>query len=225
MRIPSSRAAVAIALALLAGLGLFALWRGPASNAEAGYVTEAIDRGSIATLVTATGTVNPVTTVQVGTYVSGPIIAIDVDFNSPVRKGQRVARIDPATFQVRVAQAEANLATARAQVDKARADLALKKLTVDRNRELLESRLVAQNDYDTAKSNHDQAVAQLALAQAGVKQAEAALQDARISLGYTNILSPVDGVVVSRNVDVGQTVAASFQTPTLFLIEIGRAHV
>jgi HlyD family secretion protein len=181
-------------------------------------VTEPIERGSIASIVTATGTVNPVTTVQVGTYVSGPIQAIYVDFNSPVKKGQLVAKIDPAPFQVKVLQAEADVANNRAKVEKDRADLKLKRLTLDRNHELLKKNLISQNDVDTAKSNYDQAVAQLALDRASIKQSEASLQEARINLAYTDIRSPVDGVVVSRNVDVGQTVAASFQTPTLFLI-------
>jgi HlyD family secretion protein len=129
-----------------------------------------------------------------------------------------VAKIDPAPFAVKVREAEANLANARAQVQKDQADLTLKKLLLERNRTLLAKNLIAQNDLDTARSNYDQAVAQHALDQAGVQQAEAALEEARINLRYTDILSPVDGVVVSRNVDVGQTVAASFQTPTLFLI-------
>jgi HlyD family secretion protein len=135
-----------------------------------------------------------------------------------VKKGQLVAKIDPAPFQVKVTEAEANLANARAKVEKDQADLEFKKLTLQRNRELLAKNLIAQNDLDTAKSNYDQALAQLNLDKAGVQQAAAALQEARINLGYTDITSPVDGVVVSRNVDVGQTVAASFQTPTLFLI-------
>ena len=188
-------------------------------------MTETLDRGAVTSTVIATGVVNPVTTVQVGTYVSGPIIAIDVDFNSQVRKGQRVAKIDPAPFQVKVRSAEANLANARAKVVKSRADLDLKRLTFERNGELRGKDLIAQNDLDTAKSNYDQAVAQLALDAAAVKQAEASLEEARISLNYTDISSPVDGVVVSRNVDVGQTVAASFQTPTLFLIAQDLTHM
>jgi HlyD family secretion protein len=160
----------------------------------------------------------PVTKVQVGTYVSGPIIALDVDFNSTVTKGQRVAKIDPASFQVKVLGAEANLANARARVEKSRADLALKRLTAERFRELREKDFISQNDLDTARSSFDQARAQLALDQAAVQQSNAELQESRINLAYTDINSPVDGVVVSRNVDVGQTVAASFQTPTLFEI-------
>jgi len=206
-----------LVVAAVAGAG-WAYWSRSNRDGAGGYVTEPVARGSIKSIVTATGTLNPVTSVQVGTYVSGPIRAIYADFNSPVTKGQLVAKIDPASFQVKVAEADANLANARAKVDKDRADLVFKKLTLDRTRELLGKDLVAQNDVDTAKSNYDQAAAQLALDQAAVLQAQASLDEARINLAYTDITSPVDGVVVSRNVDVGQTVAASFQTPTLFLI-------
>lgn len=206
---------VAAALLLVAG---YVFWHRGEEDAGGGFIAETLGRGTIASVIIATGTVNPVTTVQVGTYVSGPIRDIDVDFNSPVRKGQRVAKIDPAPFQVKVLRAEANLANARARVEKARADLALKKLTLARYRDLRRKDFLSQNDLDNAQSNHDQAVAQLTLDEAGVKQAEAELDEAGINLAYTDIVSPVDGVVVSRNVDVGQTVAASFQTPTLFLI-------
>jgi HlyD family secretion protein len=133
--------------------------------------------------------VNPVKTVQVGTYVSGPILAIDVDFNSPVKKGQRVAKIDPAPFTSKVSQADATLATNRAKVEKSRADLALKRLQYERNKTLLARNLIAQNDLDTAKSNADQAVAQLALDEASVKQAQASLDEASVNLAYTDIIS------------------------------------
>jgi HlyD family secretion protein len=218
VKLPIGRRTLALVLALVVAIGGYAIWRHLRDGDEPSYVTEKVDQGRIAATVTATGTVNPVKTVQVGTYVSGPIIALDVDYNSPVKKGQRVAKIDPAPFESKVLQAEANLANAKAQVQKAQADLALKKLTYERNKELRGRNLIAQGDLDAAHSAYQQAVAQLALDEAGVKQATASLQDARISLGYTDIVSPVDGVVVSRNVDVGQTVAASFQTPTLFLI-------
>jgi HlyD family secretion protein len=220
--VPASRTrpralVVGAALALL--FAVVALWWS-CSGAEpkAAYVTEAVDRGPIEVVVTATGAVNPVTTVQVGTYVSGPVLELHVDFNSHVTKGQMVARIDPRPFQVKVQQAEANVANAEAKVAKSRADLALKQLGYERNRTLRARNLIAQNDLDTARSDFDQAKAQLALDQAGVQQAVAQLEEARINLGYTEITSPVDGVVVSRSVDVGQTVAASFQTPTLFQI-------
>jgi len=216
MRRVLSAAVVATVLAL--GAGGYLYWQRNGGAQRGSFLTEAVSRGPVAVAVTATGTVNPVTTVQVGTYVSGPIRAIDVDYNSPVTKGQRVAKIDPAAFLVKVQQAEANLATARARVDKDRADVVLKDLTLKRNRELRAENLIAQNDIDTAESNYKQALAQQALDESTVKQMQAALDEARINLAYTDITSPVDGVVVSRNVDVGQTVAASFQTPTLFLI-------
>ncbi|MCX5739021.1 MAG: efflux RND transporter periplasmic adaptor subunit [Proteobacteria bacterium] len=157
-------------------------------------------------------------TVTVGSYVSGPILELHADYNSAVTKGQLVARIDPRPFQVKVLQADAGLANAKARVDKSRADLALKQLNFARNQTLRARNLIAQNDLDTARSDFAQAKAQLALDQAGVQQADAELSEARINLDYTNITSPVDGVVVSRSVDVGQTVAASFQTPELFKI-------
>jgi HlyD family secretion protein len=213
----SLRGWVLTAAALLLGVSAYAYFRHHESDGD-GFVTERVERGTVASTVTASGTVNPVTSVQVGTYVSGPIKAIYADFNSAVTNGQVVAKIDPAPFQVKVASAQAAVATAEAKVNKDRADLELKRLTLERNRQLLKRTLISQNDVDTAKSNYDQAVAQLALDQAGVKQAQADLESARINLGYTDITSPVDGIVVSRNVDVGQTVAASFQTPTLFLI-------
>src|SRR3989441_6069724 len=211
------RTAVVVAALVAAAAAYHYLW--PASgSAPAGYTTTAVDRGPIEQTVNATGTVNPVTTVQVGTYVSGPIQAIDVNFNSPVTKGQRVAKIDPAPFAVKVREAEANVQNTQAKVEGDRADSKLKKLLLERNRVLLQRNLIAQNDLDTAETSYEQASAQLALDQAAVAQAQATLEEAQVNLRYADILSPVDGVVVSVNVAVGQTVAASFQTPTLFLI-------
>jgi len=214
-----SRRLVIALLLVASAAGAWVYRSSGADEEQGGYATAAVERGDVTAAVTATGTVNPVKTVQVGTYVSGPIRALDVDFNSRVEKGQRVAQIDPAPFRVKVLRAEASLETAEARVRKARADLELKRLTLDRNRKLHgRESIVSQNDLDTATSDHEQAAAQLALEEAGVKQATAELEEARINLGYTEIRSPVDGVVVSRSVDVGQTVAASFQTPTLFQI-------
>jgi len=187
-------------------------------TAPAGYVTVAVDRGPIEQVVNATGTVNPVTTVQVGTYVSGPIQALDVTFNSRVKKGQRVAKIDPAPFAVKVREAEATVKNAHAKVGGDRADVRLKKLLLERNRALLARNLIARNDVDTAETAYEMASAQLGLDQAAVALAQGSLEETKVNLRYTDIVSPVDGVVVSVNVAVGQTVAASFQTPTLFLI-------
>lgn len=217
-RARSPRVWIAAGLALLAvAAAAWFWWRGSTPEA-AGFLTENADRGLIEVVVTATGTVNPVTTVTVGSYVSGPILELYADFNSAVKKGQPVAKIDPRPFEVKVLQANAGLANAKAKLEKSRADLSLKQLNFERNQTLRARNLIAQNDLDTARSDYAQAKAQLALDQAGVQQADAQLSEARINLGYTNITSPVDGVVVSRSVDVGQTVAASFQTPELFKI-------
>ena len=182
------------------------------------FVTAAVTRGSIERSVTATGTVNPVTTVQVGTYVSGPIMSINVDFNSPVKAGQLLARIDPRPFAAQVALAQAALANARAQLRKDQANLAYQKITYERDRELIKTAVISPDQLDSQRSLMDQAVAQVSLDQAAIQQQEANLSSAELNLNYSKIVSPVDGTVVSRNVDVGQTVAASYQTPTLFLV-------
>src|SRR3989454_11072401 len=163
-----------VAAALLAAAAAAAYYFRPAGRtASAGYVTAAADRGPIEQGVNATGAVNPITTVLVGTYVSGPIQAVDVKFNSPVTKGQRIAKIDPAAFAVKVRGAEANLKNVQAKVEGDRADLKLKKLLFERNRVLLGRNLIAQNDLDTAEASYEQASAQLPLDQAAVAQAQA----------------------------------------------------
>ena len=187
-------------------------------NSEVKFRTEKVTKGDIEMAVTATGTVNPVTTVLVGTQVSGTVKNIYADFNSPVKKGQLIARIDPALFEAQVNQARANLLSAKANMDKAEATQTDAKRTMERNKELLAKNLIAQSDLDTAATNYETAKASVSAARAQVKQSEAALSSAETNLFYTRIVSPVDGIVVSRNVDAGQTVAASFQTPTLFSI-------
>lgn len=201
-----------------AGLAFGAWWALRDDQPPVTYLTAEIKRGALARMVVATGTVNPVTTVQVGSYASGPIKEIFVDFNSPVKQGQRVAQIDPRPFLLKVQQAEANLATARAQVDKDKADLDFKQQVLKRSRELFERNLIARQEVESVERDYSQAQAQSQLDQARVAQNVAALAEAKVNLGYTDITSPVDGVVVSRNVNVGQTIAASFQTPVLFLI-------
>jgi HlyD family secretion protein len=198
------------------GVGAYIKFRD--GNEGPGFRSEKITRGDIQATVTATGTVNAVTTVLVGTQVSGTIKEIRVDFNSHVKKGQLIALIDPATFEAQVEQQKANLNSAKANVEKAKATLTDAKRTMERNKELRARDLIAQSDLDTSVTNYETSKAQVGVAVAAVAQAEAALKTAVTNLGYTRIVSPVDGVVVSRNVDVGQTVAASFQTPTLFTI-------
>lgn len=185
---------------------------------ELKFRTEKVGRGDVVATVTATGTVNAVTTVLVGTQVSGTIKHIYVDFNSPVKKGQLIAMIDPATFEAQVGQARANLLAAKANVGKAEATLLDARRTMNRSRELFARSLIARSELDTSETNQAAAEAQLAAARAQVAQAEAAARYAETNLRYTRVISPVEGVVISRNVDVGQTVAASFQTPTLFTI-------
>lgn len=154
--------------------------------------------------VTATGTLSAVTTVAVGSQVSGVISHLYADFNSRVKKGQLLAEIDPTPFQAQVDQQRANLT-------KAQVDAANYKISLDRQARLLKAGLAAQADYDAAKAQYDGAVAQVA-------QTRAALNQAETNLGYTHIISPIDGVVVDRQYDVGQTVAASFQAPLIFSI-------
>jgi HlyD family secretion protein len=168
------------------------------------YRTELATVGDVQQSITATGTVNAVTTVLVGTQVSGTIKRLSADFNSRVKKGQLIALIDPEKFEAQVAQEQANQ-------EKADATLRDAERSLKRNRELFARNLVPRSDLDTAETNYEGAMAQKA-------QAKAALRVAETNLRYTRIVSPVDGIVISRNVDVGQTVAASFQTPTLFTI-------
>lgn len=207
-----------LALAVLVAGGVLGAywWNRPAQPSL--YVTAPVTRGPVVRSVTATGTVNPVTTVQVGTYVSGPIISINVDFNSPVKAGQLLARIDPRPFAAQVALAQAALSNSRAQLRKDQANLVYQKITYERDRELIKSSVISQDQVDSQQNVMEQAKAQIGLDEAAIQQQQANLRSAELNLNYTNIVSPVDGTVVSRNVDVGQTVAASYQTPTLFLV-------
>ncbi len=188
------------------------------SSSGTRIVTAAVTEGPIVRSITATGTVNPVITVQLGTYVSGPIIAIYKDYNAPVTKGQLIAKIDPSTYQVTVDIARATLANSIAQLGKDQADLDYKKVTYNRDLELYKADAISKDALDSAYSAWQMDVAQIKLDHANIQQQTANVKAAEVNLNYTNIVSPVDGTVVSRNVDVGQTVAASFQTPTLFLI-------
>jgi HlyD family secretion protein len=263
-------ALIALTIVTIVAVVLFYSRRSRAAE----YTAAGVDRGDIESTVTATGNCNAMVTVQVGSQVSGNIIALYADFNTKVKQGQLVARIDPAMFQARVDQAKANLdnakaavVTARATVKKADADIAnaqanqaSQKANVVRAEsavsdaktknarriDLVRQGVIAQEDADTAKATYDQAVASLEAANAALvasqsaveaaraqrevtqtqlagalalaNQDQAALRQASLDLAHTEIRAPVDGTVVSRNMDVGQTVAASFQAPTIFLI-------
>ena len=182
------------------------------------YRTEKAAKGDIVASITATGVVNAVTTVLVGTQVSGTIKEIYADFNSPVKKGEVIARIDQGIFRAQADQARANLLAAKANLGKSKAGVKDAKRTFERNLELFRRDLIARSDVETSETNQETAVAQVNASEAEVARTRAALKLAETNLAYTEIVSPVQGVVVSRNVDVGQTVAASFQTPTLFTI-------
>ena len=218
----------------------------PKKGANLRYRTLKVDRGEISAMVTATGTINPVVTVMVGSQISGTIKELFADFNSRVREGQVIAQIDSAIFEAQVEQgkasvlnaqanflnAQANLLNAQANLNKAEISVADMKRTFERNKELIDKKVIAQAVFDTAQTNYDIALAQREVAKAQfesaraqvesskaqVEQAKASLKVAETNLRYTTIRSPVSGTVISRNVDVGQTVAASLQAPTLFTI-------
>ncbi len=201
-------------------------------GAQAQHFTAKVERGSIHDVVEATGTINSVITVQVGSQVSGTIAKLNADFNSRVHKGDVVALIDPALFKGAVLQAtadlknaQANLLAARANLEKVRAGLVQTKADYDRAVGLTRDGVMSQQQLDLAKSNYDAATASVGGASANITQAEAQISQkeaavtvAQTSLDYTVIRSPIDGTVVARNVDVGQTVAASLQAPTIFTI-------
>ena len=182
------------------------------------WETTAVDRGRVVARVTATGILSALVTVQVGSQVSGRVQQLFVDFNSPVRKGQLIAKIDPQLFQASLEQARANFAAAEGTLLKARVQANQAELDFKRQQSLVERKLVATADFDTAKSNMEAAKAQVAVNLGNLQQAKAALNQARVNLAYTSIISPTDGVVISRSVDVGQTVAASLSAPTIFVI-------
>jgi HlyD family secretion protein len=208
---------VAVLVLAASSVGVYR-FRAPGRQPAVRYETSKVDRGRVVAKVTATGTVSAIVTVQVGSQVSGTILQLFADFNSQVRKGQLVAKLDPRLFSQAFEQARANLAAARSNLVKARAQQVNADLQYERQQRLAAEKIIAQEDLDTAESNARVARAQTAAAAAAVEQAQAALHQAATNLAYTTIVSPIDGIVVSRNVDVGQTVAASLQAPVLFQI-------
>src|SRR4051794_26437107 len=194
-----------IAIVVVVGVlvGLFFLRRGKDKDGDK-YRTEAVSQGSITATINATGTLSAVTTVQVGSQVSGIIARLYADFNSQVKQGQLLAELDPTPFLQTVDQRKAD-------VTKTQVEVANTKVTYDRQKRLADAGLIALSDLDAAKAAYDGA-------RAGLAQSQAALKQAQTNLGYTKIYSPVDGQVVARQYDVGQTVAASFSAPTLFTI-------
>lgn len=231
MKISSRLALAALALAVLAAGG-YAVWRNGSGADAPKHKLAKVESGPIVAAVSATGTLNPVVSVQVGSQVSGQIKEILVDFNSPVKQNQLIARIDPETFQYRLRQAEADVEAARAalgvqraEVLRAKANLAefqrdyeRKKLLVEKNFLSAAERDKAQSVFDAGRASVQVAESQARNGEAQVRQREAQLAQARIDLERTAIKAPVDGVVVKRSIEPGQTVAASLQSPELFVI-------
>jgi HlyD family secretion protein len=206
-----------IALVLL-GAGAHGYYR-YARKPEAPTITAArVTRGDLAETVGATGALQAVTTVQVGTQVSGTIQELNADFNSLVRKGQVLARLDPSLIQSQIEQARANLIRAEADLERLRVALDDSRTKLARARELSAKKLIAQTELEAAEVAVRSAEAQLRSQEAGVTQSQASLRQSQVNLAYTVIESPIDGLVISRNVDVGQTVAASMSAPTLFVL-------
>jgi HlyD family secretion protein len=210
--------AIGAVVALMLAVAAISVWWSVGSGSGIRYATEPVTIGPIARSISATGTVNPELTIIVGTYVSGVIQELSCDYNTQVKRGQSCAKIDPRPYQSMVDQGKANLAVAKAQLEKDKASLVYARLTLERHATLVQTNAVSRDAYDNAKSVYDQAQAQITFDEATIQQRQAVLDAAQVNLDYTNIISPVDGTVVSRNVTIGQTVAASFQTPTLFLI-------
>ncbi len=194
---------------------VFLLFRGGDQTA---FKTEKLSKGNIRSACIATGTVNPLTTVLVGTQVSGRVKEIYADFNSQVKQGQLIALIDPAPFESQLEQARANLLSAQAALAQAQATLKESRRNLKRKRELYANKVIGKSELDAEETGRAVAKAQVGLSKAQVVQAEAAYNLAETNLQYTKIISPVDGIVISRNVDIGQTMAAMFQSPTLFSI-------
>jgi HlyD family secretion protein len=205
-----------VVLALAAGGGWW--WSTGRKDDAPTFRTAKVEKGPITATVSSTGTVNPVTSVQVGSQVSGQIKELFVDFNSPVKQGMLIARIDPETFQYRVRQAEADLEAARSAAGRAEVARINAERDLKRSKELVARNFVSPAELDRAQSTYDLAAAELKTANAVVQQRNAALASARVDLSRTEIRAPVDGVVIKRTVDVGQTVAASLQAPELFVI-------
>lgn len=182
------------------------------------YKTSKVSTETIIQVVEASGTIQPVQTVSIGSQVSGMIKELYVDYNSEVKKGQLLAQIDTSLFTAQVEQAQANIAYAKSNLAKIQAVADNDKKTYDRYKNLYKRNFVAKSELDLAESTYKSDLAQIAAVKAQIAQASAAYNTAAANLRYTKIISPVDGVVISRGVDVGQTVAASFQTPELFSV-------
>ena len=207
-----------VALAVVAGLAAWWGFGRGATDDAGGWRTAAVERGDVRVVISATGTLRATTTVDVGSQISGQVLDVLVDFNDRVTRGQPIATLDPAPMATRLRQAQADLASARASVAEAQATAKNAEADYARKADLVQRQLIARAEADAALAARDQARARVVSARAAVEQRQAAIGNAELDLGYTTLRSPVDGVVLLRQVEPGQTVAASFQTPVLFQI-------
>jgi HlyD family secretion protein len=209
---------ITVTLLLAVAGAAYAYWRFGNDTKEPTYLTAPVVKANIRQVVSSTGTLQAVTTVLVGSQVSGTIAKLNADYNTKVKKGQVVAELDQARFAARVEETRANVLSAQANLAKSKVALEDADRTLKRTKELKQRELVSQSELDAAQTTYDSARAQVNVTQSQVGQAQASMNQAQIDLGYTIIRSPVDGIVISRSVDVGQTVAASLSAPTLFTI-------
>lgn len=219
------KAIIILILLAAAGGGGWYWWKGSQAEKPRSYKTTKVERGPMVQTVKATGIVQPVLTVLVGTQVNGPVQKLYVDYNSEVKAGDLVAQIDPSVYKARVAQDEANLHQADASLEETQARLKQAEKELERSRELAKRDLLSQSDLDASVASRDTLAALVKVAQANVEQAKATAQVSAANLSYTTIRAPVDGVVVARNVSEGQTVVASMTAQTLFTIATDLSHI
>ncbi len=205
-------------VAAICGAATLLYFRRAHAAPNVAFETTPADRGTVAAKVTATGNLSALLTVQVGSQVSGRVLELLVDYNSPVKKGQPIAKIDPVFFQAAVEQARAGLLSAQGSLKKDQAQEINTEVIYERTAKLVAANVSAQSDLDAALANEGAAAAQVEADQSNLESLRAVLHQTQVNLDYTTIVSPIDGTVISRDVDVGQTVAASFQAPTLFVI-------
>ncbi|WP_313928055.1 efflux RND transporter periplasmic adaptor subunit [Pseudoxanthomonas sp.] len=215
---PLPKILLGVAVVAILGAGAWYWTSRKADGAESAYRTATVERGDIRVAISATGTLSAISTVTVGSQISGQVTDVLVDYNSEVKKGEVLARIDPSTYEAQIEQGNAQIANAQASLKQAQATLANAELDYTRKADLGTQKLVAQSDVDLARAARDQARAQVNAAQASIRQQTASTQTTRVNLDRTVIRSPVDGVVLTRSIEPGQTVAASLQAPELFTI-------
>ncbi len=207
---------VALVVAVVVSVGAYYRLRGNANPVQ--VMTAPVSRGDVVQTVAATGTLEAVTTVQVGTQVSGTVSELHADFNSVVRKGQVIAKLDPALFEAQLEQAKANLVKSKSDVEKAKVAVEDAQVKLNQATALHARKLIPDSDLETAQVTYKSAVADLQSLQSQVAQAQASVDQNQVNLEHTVITAPIDGIVIQRSVDIGQTVAASFQSPTVFII-------